>query len=67
MLEKLAPPFDLVNGFLVTEDDSHIMRYKRSLILKWSCDLGHPDCNDEAARLFNMWYEQNGHEEIVNP
>lgn len=54
----LSPAYDIVNGFTVTEDDSHVMRYKRTLILNWACEQGLTECNDEAVALFADWMNQ---------
>jgi hypothetical protein len=63
LLSKLDNIYDLVNGFNVTEDDSHIMRLKRTLVLTWACGQGHEQCNNEADKLFQEWKLQIGADE----
>jgi hypothetical protein len=55
MLSKMGLIYDLVNGFTLTDDDSHIMNQKRTLILKWACEYGHEECSTEAVALFKDW------------
>ncbi|KAF4524597.1 hypothetical protein B566_EDAN008552, partial [Ephemera danica] len=62
MLSKMGLIYDVVNGFTLTDDDSHIMNLKRSLVLKWACEYGHREIDPDLKSVVYCAGMKNGGE-----
>jgi hypothetical protein len=54
MRRKMDAVYDSV-GVQVSQDDIHIKRWKRILVIEWACRFGHVQCNEDASQLFAEW------------
>lgn len=66
VLDKIGAVYEDVGGVSVGEDDAHMLSVKRSLVLRWACQLGHQTCNGDATVLFQLW-KQEPYPDKVNP
>jgi len=47
--------YNRLGGFTIPEDEGHVSSLTRSMVLKWACQLGFKNCNDDAAAKFDEW------------
>lgn len=66
MMSLLEPLYTLVGGFEEHQDDSHLLHYKRSLALSWTCKFGYKDCVDNSVALYQAWMA-SGNISAVSP